>query len=439
MRLRRFGTFAGGIVLPEDMTARDLPIRPMPLPRRLPVPLDPYALGRTRAEVSPGQAVAAGDRLGRAGEGMPVFAPVNATVAEIAHTEITGPEGVALQSPAVILQELRAVQCWSSLPQQYDWRAASRQDALDRLAAGGVTTCQWPLQPLATLCARANEARVDTVIASAMTGELPDLAEHRLLVEHGPEVVRGLAILGMIVAAPTLVLAVDSRLTDDYRKLQEPARSYNVQPVALEPKYPIGREVMLTKVVTRRERPIGGTTLDARVLVLNISACLAAYRWVACGEPPATRVVTIAGTGIAQPGNYLLPFGTPAAHALAEAEASLGIGRFLEGGPMTGRLIPAGAVTTPATSALLSIVDGEDREPTTCIRCGWCTDHCPVRLNVSDLNDRYELGQLDRARRGGVLTCLGCGVCSYVCPARLPLAGRMRDLAGRVRAMEVRT
>ncbi|MCK5557491.1 MAG: 4Fe-4S dicluster domain-containing protein, partial [Candidatus Hydrogenedentes bacterium] len=63
-----------------------------------------------------------------------------------------------------------------------------------------------------------------------------------------------------------------------------------------------------------------------------------------------------------------------------------------------------------------------------CIRCGWCRDHCPARLNVAVLNDLYELGQIESADKAGALACVECGVCSYICPARLPLAERLRQL-----------
>jgi Na+-translocating ferredoxin:NAD+ oxidoreductase subunit C len=63
-----------------------------------------------------------------------------------------------------------------------------------------------------------------------------------------------------------------------------------------------------------------------------------------------------------------------------------------------------------------------------CIRCGWCTDYCPARLNVAALNDRFELGLLHRLRATGVQACVECGICSYVCPARLPLSHRVGQL-----------
>jgi electron transport complex protein RnfC len=86
-------------------------------------------------------------------------------------------------------------------------------------------------------------------------------------------------------------------------------------------------------------------------------------------------------------------------------------------------------VVGPATTALLAL-DGAANHgpPSPCIRCGWCTDHCPARLNVAALNDDYELALVDRARRTGVAACVDCGVCTYVCPARLPLTQRVRQL-----------
>jgi electron transport complex protein RnfC len=62
------------------------------------------------------------------------------------------------------------------------------------------------------------------------------------------------------------------------------------------------------------------------------------------------------------------------------------------------------------------------------VRCGWCTDHCPARLNVAALNDAFELGDIAFADRAGALACVECGLCSYVCPARLPLSQRVRRL-----------
>jgi electron transport complex protein RnfC len=108
----------------------------------------------------------------------------------------------------------------------------------------------------------------------------------------------------------------------------------------------------------------------------------------------------------------------------------------IHGGPMVGlrcdvtasEAQQAPCVVSPATDALLAINEAPAAVPSPCIRCGWCTLHCPVRLNVAVLNDDFELSRVDHARKIGVAACVDCGACSYVCPARLPLTERVKQL-----------
>jgi electron transport complex protein RnfC len=145
---------------------------------------------------------------------------------------------------------------------------------------------------------------------------------------------------------------------------------------------------------------------------------------VAGGERATARVVTVAGPRVASPGNLLVPFGADAGEVLEIAEVR-GDEPAIHGPAMTGQTLPPGAVVTAQTNALLALEPPPAGVPTPCIRCGWCTDNCPARLNVAALNDDFELGRPERAGRRGALACVGCGICSYVCPARLPLARRV--------------
>ena len=85
-------------------------------------------------------------------------------------------------------------------------------------------------------------------------------------------------------------------------------------------------------------------------------------------------------------------------------------------------------VVGPGTDAVLAIDTPPFQPPAPCIRCGWCADYCPARLNIAALNDAFELGEIDRAERLGAPACVGCGVCTYVCPARLPLTQRVKEI-----------
>ena len=147
------------------------------------------------------------------------------------------------------------------------------------------------------------------VIANVVESQPYVTADHRLLAEHGADVVRGLAILARAAGARKATLAVDRRRAGDYHALEEAARACGVATVALEPIYPIGNDTILVKVLTGREVPVGGEALDVRAAVADAGTCLAACRWVACDAPPLGRVVTVAGESAVRGGNFYAPFG----------------------------------------------------------------------------------------------------------------------------------
>jgi electron transport complex protein RnfC len=445
MRLQRFGTFTGGIDLPEEKAStRDRPIAPLALPARLVVPTDPCRLGGAAAQAVVGQRVRPGQRIALAGGRMPIFAPVGGVVTAVSQCRLAGgPEG-DYDSPAIEIGELEAPPPRPPNGGDSSWRDSSPDALLAKIAEGGLTTFEGPLRRLADWLDHARASRVDTLLANGLENQPYLTAEHRLLAENGEQVLEGLAILARTLAAKRVALAVDSRRTGDYGRIDKPSRRLNIQPLAVEHKYPIGHPVLLTAVLTGRKTPPGSAPTAVRVAVVNVAACLAVWEWVCAGLPPTHRVVTVAGRDVARPGNYLAPFGMAATDVLAQADLpgsgdsragdSGGERVICHGGPMTGGPLGEGVVVGPATVALLSLPAAQEDGATACIRCAWCTDQCPVRLNVANLNDLYELGLVDQARRCDVAACIGCGVCSYVCPARLPLTHRMRRLKQAVQA-----
>ncbi len=435
MRRQRFGVFTGGLDLPDEKAATlTTTIASLRTPRQLRVPLDPCRLGGVEPRVDAPQRVAAGDLLAIAGGDTPVFAPLAGTVDRIGSCVLVdpyapdAPRGTTWVSPAAEMTELAEPAELEDIEPVFDWEAASPEQLRQRIAEGGLTTCADPLTPLARWCVSRVAAGVDTVIANGLENQPYLTGEHRLLVSRGAEVVKGLAIIHKALGTAAAALAVDVRRTDRYRKIGVWAEALGVQSLAVEHKYPMGHPKMLTAVLTGRVPRPTQSPADVGVAIVNVAACFAAYRWVACGRRPTHRVVTVSGPHIRRPGNFYTPIGTPAEYLLLAAESEPGRAVLCYGGPMTGAALPDEAVVSPATAAVLSLPASDPRPATACIRCGWCTDHCPVRLDVANLNDMFELNQLHRARRYDVAACLGCGVCSYVCPARLPLTHRVQTL-----------
>ena len=143
-------------------------------------------------------------------------------------------------------------------------------------------------------------------------------------------------------------------------------------------------------------------------------------------------MVTITGEGVQQPGNYLVPFGTPLCFVPEQAGFVGDTSRVILGGPMMGTAISSLDVPiTKATTAIvvLPVEASTAGAPRTypCIRCGRCVAACPMRLNPS------QLGLLAAKREYRAMqeqfhldACFECGSCTYVCPAHIPLVQYMR-------------
>jgi electron transport complex protein RnfC len=431
MILSRYGSFTGGIDLPaeKDLTLA-LPIHRCPTPSRLRVPLAPYGGAPAEPVVTVGQQVATGERIAVAADesGVDIFAPLSGEVAAFTTVTVAGRYGLAC-SGAVELTGLCEPQAIRSAGEVFDWRAADPQMLRSRIYASGLSTYGDAPESLARWVWRACEKRCKALIANVMEDQPYVTAVHRLMVEHGHDVVRGLAILARATQAARVFLVADRRRTEDYRDSTHPAGLLGIQQVALPHRYPTGADAMLVKILTRREVPIGGSTMDVGAAVISAAACFAAYRRVACDIPPIGRVVTVSGERAACPGNFFAPFGMACLELAGHPELPV-----LHGGPMMGVRCDEDMVVSPATNAVLAIEPAAAPVPGPCIRCAWCRDRCPTRLNVAAMNDAFELSQIKRAEQLGAMACVECGVCSYVCPARLPLTQRMKRLKHAIRA-----
>jgi len=433
MLFRRYGTFVGGIDLPDQKHATEnLPIQPHAPVSPLRVPLAVCGTKPARPTVEPGQPVSEGQKIAEAppGTAVDVFSPVAGSITAMTTAELAAGDDF-LPCPAIEIEPEGDAFSMDAGRESFEWQSASPEALCERIFAGGLTTCRRRIVPLREWIEKAKAKRCSVIIANGMENQPYVTADHRLLIERGREVVEGLAILARAVGVGEAILAVDWRRTDDYDHIVGPARAHDVSRVALPHKYPTGADAMLVKVLTKRERPPGGSVMDVGVAVVSPAACFAVYRWAVCGQRPTGRAVTVAGPRAGRPRNCWVPFGTRCLDLVNDADQPV-----IHNGPMTGVRCPPAGVVGPATDAVLALEATVPASPSPCIRCSWCTDYCPARLNVAALNDAFELGDINRADRLVATACVECGVCTYVCPARLPLSQRVKRLKRALGSME---
>jgi electron transport complex protein RnfC len=280
--------------------------------------------------------------------------------------------------------------------------------------------------------------KIDALVVNGAECEPYLTGDHRLMVERSAEVVVGARIIAHILGVARVLFGVEDNKPDAVSSLKIAAGA-GIDVVTLPVRYPQGAEKQLIKALLGREvPPPPGLPLDVGVVVQNVGTCAAVYDAVCAGRPLIDRVVTVAGGGVARPGNYRARIGTP----LRQLAESCGgpapeTVRLVMGGPMMGvSLADLEAPVIKGTSGLLALTREEvpDRRAGSCIRCGRCVRVCPMGLLPSTLALFAQHRLHERAEADNALACIECGSCAYACPAAIPLVQLIRLAKSRIAA-----
>ncbi|MCK4717283.1 MAG: RnfABCDGE type electron transport complex subunit C, partial [Thermoplasmata archaeon] len=250
-------------------------------------------------------------------------------------------------------------------------------------------------------------------------------SDHRLMLEKGEEVLRGLWIMMRVIGCERAYIAIEDNKPDAITKMQSLVSKTSfpgkITVESLHTQYPLGAEKTLLKRILGREVPVGGLPMDVGVVVQNVSTLKAIHDAVYEGRPLVERVVTVAGL-VREPMNLMARFGTSAEELIgfcggAAREAD----EMLFGGPMMGIAQPAFDTPTQKGTNSILVKKNTKMEESNCIRCGTCVEACPMSLmplmyvtyvknkKYEDLNDYW------------IENCVECGSCAYDCPANIPI------------------
>lgn len=443
------GDFAKGHwgVHPEDhkRPAADAPVRVMPMPARLYVPVAQHIGTPARPVVLVGDRVKKGQPIAEPQGPVSAFihAPTSGTV--VAVGEIVAPHPSGLTVTAISLEADGADE-WIATPTCADPFALSAAEIGRRVAAAGVVGLGGAAFPSAVKITGASRAAVETLIVNGGECEPWLSCDDRLMRDRAAEVVDGIRILAHAAGARQTLVGIEDNKPEAIAAMQEAAagiEGISVRPVPA--RYPMGSEKQLILALTGREVPANGRPSDVGVLVHNVGTALAVREAVRFGRPLVSRLVTVSGDCVAQPGNIEVPLGALCADVLAFAgglKAASAPARLLMGGPMMGLSLPSLAVPViKGTSGILALSAGAvaERAPGPCIRCGSCLAACPVGLLPLEMNARIAGGGsagLEGAVRLGLKDCIACGCCAYVCPSRIPLVQAFNHAKGELAAQE---
>ena len=168
-------------------------------------------------------------------------------------------------------------------------------------------------------------------------------------------------------------------------------------------------------------------------MVQNVATALAVYEAVQKNKPLITNTLTVTGDclPVEKQHNYLFRIGTPLSFIIEQAGGiPEGAAKLISGGPMMGKAISnIDSTTVKGSSSILYLSEAATRrhEQSNCIRCGKCSDACPMGLEPFLLNRLYKAGDTDGLEKNAVQDCIECGCCLYSCPAYIPLLDNIRQ------------
>jgi electron transport complex protein RnfC len=428
-------------VHPDDhkRPAADVPLRILPSPTWVYMPLNQHVGGAARPIVLVGQKVLKGELLAEAQGNIsaPIHAPVSGTVVAIG--DVTAPHASGLSFPAITIENDFAER-WTTLDPVADPFALPPEEIARRTARAGVVGLGGATFPAAVKFALGKRLKVSTLIVNGGECEPYLSSDDRIMRDFAAQVVDGARIIMHAIGAGDALVGIEDNKPEAIAAMLKAAAPYpevKIRPVPA--RYPMGSDKQLIQTLTGKEVPADARAAEVGVLVHNVSTCAAVHKAIRLGQPLVERIVTINGGAVAKPGNIFAPLGTLVEELLAFCELKEAPARLILGGPMMGTPLLHGKVPLVKGASGILAFDAQEAtipEAGPCIRCGSCTKACPMGLLPLEMAAHIRAGDLEGAVDFALSDCISCGCCAYVCPSHIPLVQYFSHAKGELATQE---
>jgi electron transport complex protein RnfC len=404
--------------------ASECAIRVLSMPERLYIPLQQHVGAPAHPLVKVGDHVLKGQLIA-ASQGFisaPVHASTSGRIAAIG--DYTAAHSSGLAAPTVTI-ESDGDDIWLPTNSLSDPFSLSPEEISARVGAAGIVGLGGASFPSAVKLSLSRKNNVHTLIINGGECEPYITCDDRLMRERARQIIEGVRLIRQAVGASTVMVGIEQNKPAALLAMQAAAAGTEVRVIAVPAMYPMGWDKQMIRALTGCEVPADGRSADIGVLVHNVATAYAVHEAVRFGRPLVSRLVTVSGGAVANPGNLIVPIGT-----LVETLFQ-SCGGFTEkpvrlvlGGPMMGsELLSVEVPVVKGTSGVLALTAAEigSTQASPCIRCSSCVRACPLGLLPLEMVAHIKAGDSNAAVARGLKDCIACGCCSFVCPSHIPL------------------
>ncbi len=430
--LKRF-RFKGGIHprYHKDRTS-NRPIKRLPFPPILILPLDQHIGAPAEAIVRPGQEVHRGELIATA-NGF-VSAPIHAPATGIVKGIELKPTARGSLTKSIVIEVQRGDPQEALPGTPHDIDNMDHDELVNAVQDSGLAGLGGAAFPSHVKLKKNIAKQAEILLVNGCECEPYLTTDHRVMLEQPDDLIKGIKYALSATGTKRAIIGIEDNKIDAAQTIRQqlnPGDPIEVKLVMT--RYPQGAEKLLVKSLLGKEVPEGGLPIDIGVIIHNVGTLAQMGKLLPAGQGLIERIVTITGTGVDRPGNYKIPLGTPIGFVLDTLGVDSKKESIILGGPMMGPAVGSlEAPVTKGTSGILvfherSFIDREHVKVYPCIKCGRCVDACPMRLNPAQLgwlaaNRDYAT----MAEKHHLNNCFECGCCSYTCPSNIPLVQYFR-------------
>ncbi len=423
----------GGVHSADLKLSADQPIQPLGLPQTVAIPLSQHIGKPAAALVAVGESVKVGQLIAKA-DGF-ISANIHSSVSGkvIKIEDVMDQTGYKKKAFVIQVEGDEWTATIDRSPEIKRGIAFSADEIRAKVMQAGIVGLGGATFPSHVKLAVPEGKTAKCLLINGVECEPFLTSDHRLMLEHGEQILIGVQIALKALGIERAMVGIEDNKPDAIEHLKDLTKNYKgIEIHPLKVWYPQGGERQLVKALMNKEipPPPKGLPIDVGAIVLNVATCFAIYEAVQKNKPLFERVVTVTGSNLKKPSNFLVRIGTPI-QQLIDVSGGIpeGTGKILSGGPMMGKtLLTTDSPVTKGTGGIVLFDETQShrKEMLDCIRCAKCVSVCPLGLEPYLLMAMTDKNMLDRAEEERITNCCECACCVFACPANRPLLDYIR-------------